>query len=108
MNLKDAKIKYICPNCFLIQDSIKGIFSDTYEIGYLKGEVVKEEFLDGEFIEVIFSECKHNTKSYGIEELEVYIDEENKEIEIISDFKEYEEEIKKVNPKYKDYKFIFD
>ena len=44
MNYENAKIKYICPKCFLIQDGVKGVFKGAYKIEYLEGEEVKNGY----------------------------------------------------------------
>jgi len=101
------KIKYICPECFLIQNKVSGIFKGLYRIDYSEGEEVENEFLDGEYTHVVFDECLHLVEVYDIEDIEVYIDDEDKEIGILKDFEKYEEKIREANPEYRDYKFKF-
>ena len=104
---KRKEIKYLCPNCFLLQDKVEVYVNACevlfYENGFYKGY----DPLDSYVVKIIFSDCGCTTHSYNEEELEVEIDNEKKTVKLLSDFQIYELEIRERNPEYKDYQFIY-
>ena len=101
------RIEYLCPQCFKIHKRILVWRNDYGSDLYEDGTVIKNEEIETEVIRIDFP-CKHTTESYGVEDIEVYIDEENKTIRILNEFEEDKKEIKKANPEYKKYKLVFE
>jgi len=98
-------IKYLCPVCWKLSDKINAYYK-TEVITYCKnGYTLDDDFL-GSYNTKIEFECEHETFDYTIDAIEVVIDDENKTVEMIRKFEEYEDEIRKANEEIKDYKFI--
>ena len=101
------RIKYLCPNCLKISERLKVLYLLMCEDTIQNGRVKETENLENEIRELKF-DCGCITDAYGIEDIEVIIDEITKTIDIFNEFKKYEQEIKKQNPEYKDFKIIWD
>jgi len=101
------KVVYLCPNCFKFSTKVKALYSLIAENTLKNGEVKETENLEEELQELKFN-CGCITHTYGIEDIEVIIDEIEKTISIFYEFEEYEKEIRKQNPEYKDYKIVWE
>lgn len=104
---KKKEIRYICPKCFLIQDKIE-VYADVCEVQfYENGFYGDYDILDFQVVKIILGSCGCMTQEYDEEDLEIEIDNEKKTVNLLSDFENYEFDIKERNPEYKDYKFIY-
>ena len=98
-------IKYLCPVCWKLSDKINAYYTTETIIYCEKGYISDEDVLNSYNTKIEF-ECGHETSNYIIDAIEVVIDDENKTVEMIRKFEEYEDEIRKANEEIKDYKFI--
>ena len=99
-------IKYLCPVCWKLSGKINVSYKTNVLVYFEEGCAIDEDVLESYTTKIEF-ECGHETSNYIIDAIEVVIDDENKTVEMIRKFEEYEDEIRKANEEIKDYRFMW-
>lgn len=78
------RVGYVCPNCGRLHKEINIICSEVkcYRVfpGKVYIDVELKDTLDSELMKIEFLECGCSTESYGVDDIELWLDEENKTI----------------------------
>lgn len=84
--MSEKLVGYVCPNCGRLNKEISIIYSEVncYSVfpgsnGFSSHDVMLKDTLDSELMKIEF-ECGCSTESYGVDDIELWLDEEDKTI----------------------------